>query len=209
VIRRLLLPCIVTLVLAHVAVAIDRWSWQAFAGPFARWQVSSLPFYAACTVFGLLAALAMPHLAKVPWRSRRADLLVRAIVLAGAALMYMPSLVRLGELHMPASTLGFIAGAVAAPVVEEWVFRGLLWNAIARAVATQRRGSIITIVVTSLAFGFFHMAFEGYTWLTLGNAFVHAGFGALMALARCRLGGIAFGCAVHGAGNALWLLTAS
>ena len=199
---RSLLACVVTLALGYGVMAINQALWHGFGATFARWQVSSLPFYLIWVAVGLVASFAMPRVGDVPWRAQRRDTVVCVLVIAGAVAMYAPALLRLANAQMPA-VLPLIAGGIVGPVVEEWLFRGLLWNAV------DRGRPLVTIAITSLVFGFFHMSFEGHTWATLGSAFVHAGFGALMGVARWRLGGIAFGCAVHAAGNSLWILTAS
>jgi len=122
-------------------------------------------------------------------------------------LLYLPAITRAlhGELHAPASVFAIAGGGVLGPIVEEWLFRGLLWNHL-REVAPGRRGLWLAIGVGSLIFGFWHMTFEGYTLVTLGNAVIHASFGVVVACARWRTEGILLGCVLHVAGNTLMIL---
>jgi membrane protease YdiL (CAAX protease family) len=200
---RLIVPSIVTLALGYVVMAMQVQLWTWFTPAFDAWRVGSMPFYLLWLGVGLVASAAL-RIGRVPWRSRHRAPIALAIVVGLSALMYLSAFVRLagGEGHWPNGVFHLLAGGIVGPIVEEWLFRGLLWSRLERA--THRVW--ITIAVSSLVFGFFHMSFEGHTWLAFGNAFVHAGFGALMGVLRWRLGGIAVGCAIHAGGNCLAVL---
>lgn len=104
-------------------------------------------------------------------------------------------------LHPPSYVPGLFTAAVAAPMVEEWLFRGVLWDAL-----IERTNTPITFVVTSLLFGVWHWSsLLEPSWYGNGTTplYVHALFGAVMAAARWRLGAIG-GCIVlHGLYNGL------
>lgn len=197
------LGAVVVLALGYLVIAIKDQLWSWFGPTLAGWQTGSLPFYAVWIVVGLVALAAYPALGPVPWRSRRPARVAIALVLAGSLVLYGSALLRVvqGDGHLPAAVGLWLGGGLVGPIVEEWLFRGLLWNHLARAAPIW-----MTILVSSLVFGFWHMSFEGHTWITVELALMHASFGALMAVARWRTGGILLGCAIHVVGNSLVIL---
>jgi membrane protease YdiL (CAAX protease family) len=83
-------------------------------------------------------------------------------------------------------------------VVEEWLFRGLLWRELCPDDESDRWVSVsVAVVVTSVAFGLWHLP------RSPASVWGAALFGALVALLRWRTGGILAGVVVHGVGNAL------
>ncbi len=112
-------------------------------------------------------------------------------------------------IHMPTSWLSFAAISIVGPLVEEWVFRGLLWD----AVVSRTRGRTATlapIVLSSLLFGAAHCRWMVVpTWFTPSGTpvMLHVGFGACMAVLRWRFRSIGPGVVVHGMWNALYPLT--
>jgi membrane protease YdiL (CAAX protease family) len=111
--------------------------------------------------------------------------------------------------HAPISWLSFVAIAIGGPVVEEWLFRGVLWDAI----ASRTRGlaaTVAPIVITSLLFGIAHCRWMlEPTWRTPSGVSVmsHVAFGACIAVLRWRFRSIGPGMVAHGLWNALYPLT--
>lgn len=176
------------------------WSWS---GPvfFAMWFV-------ACVV----AARAWGWPRFVPRQDRfrsRTTWLVLVIVVIGTEYLYGFKLCRavLGELdyHAPVHVAVAFNAIVAAPLVEELVFRGLLYDAV------RTRSNVATAIgLTSILFATSHWGslFEP-AWTGTGGTplWMHALFGALMALLRWRTGAIGPGIALHAVYNGLWAVT--
>jgi membrane protease YdiL (CAAX protease family) len=101
------------------------------------------------------------------------------------------------------------SAALAAPLVEEILFRGILW----RAVAVGLRGRAATIaplVVTALLFGVWHLgSILAPSWIGTGGTSlaVHVAYGLFLGAVRIRTGGVGLGVLLHGLGNAWWALT--
>ena len=205
---RLALPCVVALGLGYVVVAIKDALWRALGVTLASWNVGSLPFYVLWIVVGVVAQALVPTARRVPWRSQRRDSTALIVVIVGSVLTYLPALVRFagGRAHAPESVFALLGGGLVGPIVEEWLFRGVLWNVL-RPVVEGRRGAWLTVALTSVVFGLFHLSFEGHSVHALGQVVVHAAFGALMGFGRWRLEGIAVGCATHALGNSLMIAT--
>jgi len=113
-------------------------------------------------------------------------------------------------IHTPASWIAFAAIAVGGPLVEEWLFRGVLWDVIASR--TTGRGAILApLLITSLLFGASHCRWMLCpTWFSPSGTPIalHVAFGACMAILRWRFRSIGPGVVVHGIWNALFPLTA-
>jgi len=90
------------------------------------------------------------------------------------------------------NALILLAGVVAAPIAEEWFFRGLLWRRWA-----HRSGAVQATLASSALFGLLHVDPIG--------AFV---FGLVMCAVYARYGTLWAPTIVHGAGNGLvWALS--
>ena len=88
----------------------------------------------------------------------------------------------------------FVVIALIGPAVEELTFRGLGFSLLAKI------GSVVAVVVVGLSFGLAHGLVNGLPILAI--------FGAVLALLRQRTGSVYPGIAVHGAFNAIQLITA-
>lgn len=112
-------------------------------------------------------------------------------------------------IHVPTSWVAFAAIAIGGPLVEEWLFRGVLWDAIASR-THGRAVTIVPLVITSLLFGVSHCRWMLCpTWLSPSETPIalHVEFGVCMAVLRWRFRTIGPGVIVHGIWNALYPLT--
>ncbi|HEY5923641.1 MAG TPA: CPBP family intramembrane glutamic endopeptidase [Kofleriaceae bacterium] len=202
---------VIVIALSFACNAASMAAWRAFPTTFATLGVSSLPFYAAWAAICAGFTFAYPDAAATPWRvprwSRR-DWVVFALVVVASVLMYLPPIVRAidGQAHVPDPPLYIAAGGIVGPIVEEWLFRGIVWNVLRRA-APGRAGLVTAIVGGALLFGFWHLPFDGVTWFGVQLAFMHAGFGLLMGIARWRLDSVLPGTILHVLGNCLFVIT--
>ena len=176
-----------------------------------HWHWLGLAFYGLwippCAV--AIIAWGMPRWipARAVW-TRRNVLVVAGVWLASEA-MYGFKLcnIALGNvpLHPPMFWQLEVNAAIAAPVIEELIFRGLLWRAI-----ETRSGTRVAFVLTTLLFGIWHWSSMLHpSWVGSSGTpiYVHAMFGAVMATARWRTGALVPGIALHGLYNGLWALT--
>ena len=203
---------IVVVALSFACVALSSGLWQVFGDAFAAAGVGSLPFYGAWIVIGLVYLAAYPELGHTPWRIQiadRSDVVVATAAAIGALVMYLPAVVRIADtgVHVPDPILLIAGGGIVGPIVEEWLFRGLVWNQL-RSTAPGAAGLVTAIVGGALLFGLWHMPFDGVSRTGLGLAGVHAGFGVLLGVMRWRLDGILPGAIVHIVGNTLFVLSA-
>lgn len=195
------------LVVVAVNVAVVRAA--GFLEQRTRYDLGSLPFYGLWMLLAAAWSLAVPDDARVPLRIARARgswgsvAILAAIVVASMA-MYSQSVTRVahGQVHPPRVLGPFLGGGVVGPVVEEWIFRGLLWNR-CTALLPKRAGRIVAVLWTSIVFGLWHLPFEQQP-----QPVVHAVFGALMAMLRWRFDSILPACVIHAVGNSLWHFTA-
>jgi membrane protease YdiL (CAAX protease family) len=169
--------------------------------------LNALPYYAIWAIVAFAYRAGWPEQATTQWRVRVADLATRdrvAIAIAGALALAMYTDQIVAVLTTGARRpigLDMISAAVVGPVVEEWVFRGLVWNQIVTAMSGRRGADLVALVVSSIAFGLFHLAFEGHTWQALRQAVGHAEFGVLVGVMRWRSRSLTPGSIVHGLGN--------
>ena len=136
------------LIVGELVRAIDRWSWSALP---ARSRWGGIPLYALWIVVLGLVAIRRPRPQLWPTRATwtRANVAVLACVVVATDWIYgwkVPSVLA-GTLEpsWPPSNWVYFANAVAfAPWVEEWLFRGVLWDAIAsRARARDDRRAVL------------------------------------------------------------------
>jgi membrane protease YdiL (CAAX protease family) len=183
-------------------VSVNRELWPCFPAWVER--LNALPFYALWAIVALAYRAGWPERGTFEWRIRGSEISTRdrvAIAIAGALAlsMYLAALLPTGARR--AIGLDLISAAVVGPVVEEWVFRGLVWNQIVTAMSGRRRAEWVALIASSIAFGLFHTAFEGHTWKGLRQAVGHAEFGALVGVMRGRSRSLVPGSIVHGVGN--------
>ena len=181
--------------------------WRTFNEKLEALQVGSLPFYALWLLPLTLGTWIPPRPFRVPFGlpKKSTDLVgvgVWAVAVGGTALLYGGSIAAVlqGGPHFDAAPLVFISGAVLAPFAEEWIFRGVLWKALGGE-GFGRRGEVVALGVTSLAFGLWHLPFSP------SPVWIHALFGLLMGLLRWRTGSVLPGTLLHALGNALSLLS--
>jgi membrane protease YdiL (CAAX protease family) len=178
-----------------------------------HWHWMGLAFYALwippCAI--AIHAWGMPRW--VPQRRvwTRRNVVVLGLVWLAAEAMYGFKLcnIVLGyvSLHPPAFWQLEVNAAVAAPVIEELVFRGLLWHAIAK-----RTNTWTAFAVTTVLFGIWHwssMLDPSFYGASGTPIHVHAMFGAVMAAARWRFDAIGPSIAIHGLYNGLWAVTSA
>jgi membrane protease YdiL (CAAX protease family) len=212
-----IISVIVSVALARdLTVALDLWlreQWPDYA------KLGAVTINAIWIVVLVALALAWPGTGRprvrppeATWTRSNALVLIGVLVAADWTFGFKLLHVVEGQvpLHTPASWLAFAAIAIGGPAVEEWVFRGLLWDAIASR-TPGRAASIAPIAITSLLFGVAHCQWMiRPSWFTPSGTLVawHVAFGACMAMLRWRFRSIGPGVVVHGAWNALYPLTA-
>lgn len=197
------------LALHDVSVIVDGWTW--------RWPVratfGALPWYALWLPPLLLATLAAPTLRTqlVPpctvWTRR--TLAVTALVLLAVEAMYGFVVVRgvtgISGLRAELDVALLLTAALAAPFVEEWLFRGVLWNLIAGP-APSRQATLAALLLTSLLFGAWHWPSLRALSLVSGSGtviFVHIAFGVAMGVLRIHTRSLALPMLTHGLWNGL------
>jgi len=189
---------LVVLALAHAVIEVDRFNYRTWL-PAAAAQLGSVTYYATWLAAGGIYALGWPELGATPWRfatMSRLDIAIAAVAAFVGLVMYTPHVITIVTLGYTPFRLDFLGGGVAGPIVEEWLFRGLLWNQLDRI-----GGPAANLLAGSLIFGAFHLSFEGYTTTALLNVFGHAAFGFAMGALRWRTGSLLPGTLVHLAGN--------
>jgi membrane protease YdiL (CAAX protease family) len=167
--------------------------------------LASLPFYAVWAALGLTYVVASGVDPAVRfWPARRAfrgwNLAVLLLAVPATASLYSGRVAALarGAIHLPASWIALLAGGIVGPLVEEWMFRDLLWSRLERAA-----GVAVAIVYGAAVFALWHVPFEARP-----EPIPHFVFGVVMGVVRWRSHGIALPFALHAAGNSLWHVTA-
>lgn len=166
----------------------------------------ALPFYALLFVEVATISWLFPRRTATPWLPKRWSLLGFAGLLGalacnalGLALISWKAPVW----HAPPSGLEFVSGGLLDPIVEEWIFRGVLWRLATDAL--EGHGSTIAALIagvfTAVLFGFWHFPFAEHP-AVVANII----FGAFLALARWRFNAIGPGVIVHALGNSYFLL---
>ena len=163
------------------------------------------PRFLPWTVAIVLAAIRLPSWRpplRSPPRTWRAsvNLAALALAIAGVAWLYRDQLERAVThgVHWPPLTLGMVNAILIGPVVEEWIFRGVLWRALVPEALADPGVAVTAGIATSIAFAFWHLPFNPDAPLVL-----HAIFGAAMATVRWRSGSVVPGVVLHAAANAL------
>jgi membrane protease YdiL (CAAX protease family) len=117
----------------------------------------------------------------------------------------------IGEIsfHAPEHGTWLVNGVVFAPLVEEWLFRGVLWRLISERL-DGAAAVVVPLVVTSLLFGVWHwMSIFQPSWYGAPRTplWVHMAFAAMLGILRWRLRAIGPGIVLHALGNGLAELT--
>ncbi len=202
---------IVAIVMCFVALREVSGRAQLWLAHVIDWHWIGIAFYALWIPPCAIASVAWGMPRWLPEGSvwTRRNVLVLAGVWLAAEAMYGFKLCNLAlgnvPLHAPAFWQLEVNAAIAAPVIEELIFRGLLWRAVEIRSSTR-----VAFVLTTLLFGIWHWASMLHpSWVGSSGTpiYVHAMFGAVMAAARWRFRAIGPGIAIHGLYNGLWALT--
>lgn len=171
-------------------------------------MLASMPFYVAWIAVGIVYTTGWSDGARVPVRIRStvldpANLLVLVGAFTATAWLYRDGVLAIarGATHLPHSWASFAGGALLGPVVEEWIFRGLLWNRL-RGTRPGIAGSVGAVLYGAIVFSFWHLPFD-----TPSSLVVHGAFGFVMGILRWRWDSILPGAVLHSTGNALWHFT--
>jgi membrane protease YdiL (CAAX protease family) len=166
--------------------------------------LASLPFYAVWAALGLAYVVAFRIAPAVRfWPAPRAfrgwNLVVLLLAAPAVASLYSGRVAALarGSVHLPASWIALLAGGILGPLVEEWVFRDLLWSRLEHAA-----GVAVAILYGAAVFAIWHVPFEARP-----EPIPHFVFGVVMGVVRWRSEGIALPFVLHAAGNSLWHVT--
>jgi len=202
---------LVVIALSFLCNGLSILTWQLAPETFSSIGLGSLPFYGAWIAICALTTIAYPVEVATPWRIgewSRSKSLVLAGVIAVSIYMYMPAiwLALTGYAYVPAPLLVIAGGGIVGPFLEEWLFRGIVWNVLRRA-APGRVGLVTAIIGGALMFGFWHLPFDGVSWFGVQLAFMHAAFGIVMGIARWRLDSVLPGAILHLIGNSLFVIT--
>jgi len=199
-------------VLGLAGVFRSAWGMGAF------WVAGELPVGLAAWVgVRRVPAWAVPR-ARVGWR----PLIWGALMGWGIQVFLMGVLFVLARWHVPVTTdtqglvrasasfsnAGAIGGfvlttVVLAPWLEEWLFRGVLYNALITAGCSLWS----TLLATAVVFGFMHVVGDPLTWPTLSIVVPIALLGLVLAWIRHRVGHLRWGMGLHAGFNALASLT--
>lgn len=193
-------------VLAFAGIAlIGRWSVRV--GP--SWlRAGGTSFVLPWLALLALAALWWPD-ARVRWRPKPgawrswAALLAVLLAVVGVGWLYAGMLARIVSLGMsvPSVTMAVISGVVLGPIVEEWIFRGILWRQLVPDESVKPPMVLLAVAATSALFAVWHLPFNANAPLL-----AHGIFGALMATMRWQTGGLLPCAVLHGAANLLYFL---
>jgi membrane protease YdiL (CAAX protease family) len=182
--------------------------WRAGRERLIAWNAGSLPFYVALTFELVVAALLLPRLTATPWGlPRRADAAAFLCLALALSLNALGGAILSGRiahvhLHAPISPLGFLAGAVLAPITEEWLFRGMVFETARTMLRGGRLAMVVPVVISAILFALWHLPFNQDPYLLY-----NLGFGATLAIARWRLSSIVPGIGIHFLGNAFNLVS--
>ncbi|MEQ8767849.1 MAG: CPBP family intramembrane glutamic endopeptidase [Planctomycetota bacterium] len=176
--------------------------------PIERWRWTSVSL-AECLVFLAVGALAASRFGRHRWRRTLGDLpgppdmaIGLAAGLIGAAVSY--SYVRLlagdsAELDPSEESVlqGLVAFALLPAIFEEWLCRGVLWEASRRIVPT-----LGTILITAGLFALLHVPLAG-GWALAPHRFV---LGSLLGWSRARSDSLLPAMGGHALHNALFVV---
>jgi membrane protease YdiL (CAAX protease family) len=185
----------------------------ALARAFPDRQLGAVPFYAMWTLALVAVARFQPRPRmwppRVAWNVATIALVVASVITVDSLYGFLVGRALVGDFNFHWPTIAVLNGVLAG-VIEEWLFRGVLWDAIeARLPKVIAPGG--ALVLTSVLFGIFHWAsmlhpswYDGAGTTTI---FAHAEFGAFVGIMRWRLRSIGPGMIVHIAWNTVAMLT--
>ena len=188
---------------AFLSLETDNLAWRHAGAPLAAMEAGGSAFHLPGLLLlsaGMILAptQASPDVVAPRLGDGRGMALTAAACLAVASLYHEPTgeLLR-GRGSLPAITPALVSGVVFAPVVEAWIFRGLLWRQIAPD-GSSRMASVAALVISSVACGDWHLPFANDAPIA-----IHAAFGLVVGLLRWRSGSVLPPMALHGPANLL------
>jgi membrane protease YdiL (CAAX protease family) len=196
---------LVAVVFAATAL-ISMVAWRYWSAALAG--TSGLSFFVPWAVAIAIAYRALPSW-RPPWRGpamawRSAmNLAVLVVAIGAIAWLYRFQLERAvtnGLLVLPL-TLAVVSSVLLGPAIEEWVFRGVLWRALAPTDPATPLEAAIAVIATSVAFALWHLPFNPQAPIV-----DHAIFGASIACVRWRFQSLAPGLVLHAATNSLYFV---
>ena len=179
-----------------------------------EWGVGGLPYYLLWLVPLGLVALAFPNASETPWALRRRGrptiiAAVLGLAVAGLAHVYWHPLSSLlngsAHVHWPprSSTLAWTVALTAPPLVEEWLFRGILWRSFAGDSEAWPR-LLMTLVLTSWLFAVSHLPTMVPGSVEHATPLLdHLWFGGVMGVLRWRFRSVLPGVLAHALCNGL------
>jgi membrane protease YdiL (CAAX protease family) len=212
----LLVCSAVVLALQGFVVNLSSLFWRVLGDVLEPWKLAGLPYYGLWIPFLLLWRCVRPEV-RIAWRAppgtwtrRNLVYLVALLIATEAVYGFKLSRVAIGWLPWfeQSTSLGYsLSAAIAAPIIEELLFRGYLWHELSRRAPTARAGLISAVLVSSILFALSHLPvlFGPYpaelgAWPPLH---AHFAFGVLVAIARWRFRSIGVGVLIHAAWNAI------
>jgi membrane protease YdiL (CAAX protease family) len=204
-IARLLAIVVVWLAIKVLLVRINLELAAAWPDGFRDWQIGGLLYYGSWIVAlcGLHAVMPSVSVSVALRPAPGAWVTSNVVILAvGAALAAIDAMVHFHGWHAPTSAALGVSAIVLAPIVEEWLFRGVIWDRVV-ALTPPRARVVIAIVVTSLMFAWWHAADPLHPFATAPGPLVgYAQFGLAMGVLRWRFGCIGVGLVAHALYNA-------
>ena len=162
--------------------------------------------------FALLVAMATLTRSPAPWATWPkwqwrglslidvSGIVTVVVVLYHNALAALADRIQHGLVTMPA-TFPLVGGVLLGPLVEEWIFRHVLWNMLDNSSSTAK-ARWTAALLTSAAFAAWHLPFNPQAPLM-----AHFWFGCAMAYARAKTGSMAVPYVIHALANAVFLLS--
>jgi membrane protease YdiL (CAAX protease family) len=191
-----------------LALSFSNWTWQVANETLQAVRPGGALFYAPWLVLLLGAMASSPAHGAAdfgrPAVRGAVDValgIASLFLVAGLYPLVVQSIVQ-GSASLPSLTPALVSGVVFAPVVEEWLFRGVLWRQLAPAGASFA-ASAVALAATSIAFAYWHLPFNEHAPIAL-----HAAFGATMGLVRWRTGSALPCILFHGLANLLSFVAA-
>ncbi len=192
---------VVALAMQHFMKGASSALWLQFSEPFTSWRLSGIPFYGLWVVVLLIhrqATLAPMSTRWLPIRESysRTNLCILALLTLLCAFESYQILSSGTALQWPTNPYNIASAVILAPLVEEWLFRGVLWDYFEKCVPDSRTRVIVATVFTSFLFAWWHVP----TFDPLGTEAPLVGhfiFGCVMSLLRWRFNVIGVGIVVH------------
>jgi len=178
--------------------------WNVF--DFGAWGLAGVPFYTLWAIALVMYRYVHPELAIsfLPVRSSwtRTNVAVGAAICALASIEVVQRL-RTGIYYQSPSSVGYLVAAVVlAPIVEESLFRGVLWARIHDLMPGRATAVVAATVVTSILFAWWHVENVFHPLDTQRPLLGHFEFGVALAILRWRFNAIGVGIVLHAIYNA-------